>query len=41
LLESDERVHACLSELGIPLTREPGFHQVNVPAQFLRSKIVV
>jgi hypothetical protein len=25
---SDERIHACLSELGIPLTREPGFHQV-------------
>ncbi|CAA6655028.1 unnamed protein product [Spirodela intermedia] len=24
---SDQRVHACLSELGIPLTREPGFHQ--------------
>lgn len=28
---SDQRVHACLSELGIPLTREPGFHQVTVP----------
>ncbi|CAO2198552.1 unnamed protein product [Urochloa humidicola] len=26
---SDERVHACLSELGIPLTREPGFHQLD------------
>jgi hypothetical protein len=25
---SDERVKACLSELGVPLTREPGFHQV-------------
>ncbi|CAL4957567.1 unnamed protein product [Urochloa decumbens] len=30
LLESDERVHACLSELGIPLTREPGFHQLDI-----------
>ncbi|KAF8762156.1 hypothetical protein HU200_009700 [Digitaria exilis] len=27
---SDDRVHACLSELGIPLTREPGFHHVNL-----------
>ncbi|CAM0878577.1 unnamed protein product [Alopecurus aequalis] len=27
---SDERVKACLSELGIPLTREPGFHQVDI-----------
>ncbi|CAA7389755.1 unnamed protein product [Spirodela intermedia] len=27
---SDQRVHACLSELGIPLTREPGFHQVDL-----------
>ncbi|KAK3151167.1 hypothetical protein QOZ80_3AG0242570 [Eleusine coracana subsp. coracana] len=27
---SDERVHACLSELGIPLTRELGFHQMDI-----------
>ncbi|KAL6655986.1 hypothetical protein ACP70R_006812 [Stipagrostis hirtigluma subsp. patula] len=27
---SDERVHACLSELGVPLTREPGFHQMDI-----------
>ncbi|KAJ3700253.1 hypothetical protein LUZ61_003958 [Rhynchospora tenuis] len=27
---SDQRVHACLVELGIPLTREPGFHQVDI-----------
>ena len=26
---SDQRVQACLSELGVPLTREPGFHQVS------------
>ncbi|KAK3151164.1 hypothetical protein QOZ80_3AG0242530 [Eleusine coracana subsp. coracana] len=30
LYGSDERVHACLSELGIPLTREPGFHQMDI-----------
>ncbi|KAF0932736.1 hypothetical protein E2562_012077 [Oryza meyeriana var. granulata] len=27
---SDQRVQACLSELGIPLTRERGFHQVDI-----------
>uniref|UniRef100_A0A1D1YSL4 Beta-1,3-glucosyltransferase n=1 Tax=Anthurium amnicola TaxID=1678845 RepID=A0A1D1YSL4_9ARAE len=27
---SDQRVQACLSELGVPLTREPGFHQLDV-----------
>ncbi|KAI0502065.1 hypothetical protein KFK09_017011 [Dendrobium nobile] len=27
---SDQRVHACFSELGVPLTREPGFHQVDL-----------
>ncbi|KAL6846130.1 hypothetical protein ACP4OV_023578 [Aristida adscensionis] len=30
LYGSDERVHACLSELGVPLTREPGFHQMDI-----------
>ncbi|KAL6883456.1 hypothetical protein ACP4OV_010870 [Aristida adscensionis] len=30
LYGSDERVHACLAELGVPLTREPGFHQMDV-----------
>ncbi|CAN1299451.1 B3glct [Linum perenne] len=25
---SDDRLHACISELGIPLSREHGFHQV-------------
>lgn len=29
LYGSDQRVHSCFSELGIPLTREPGFHQVS------------
>ncbi|RLN39429.1 hypothetical protein C2845_PM01G10550 [Panicum miliaceum] len=27
LYGSDHRVQACLAELGVPLTREPGFHQ--------------
>ncbi|KAJ8433670.1 hypothetical protein Cgig2_002341 [Carnegiea gigantea] len=26
----DDRIHACMSELGVPLTREPGFHQLDV-----------
>ncbi|KAL6888199.1 hypothetical protein ACP4OV_009225 [Aristida adscensionis] len=30
LLTSDHRVHACLSELGVPVTREPGFHQLDI-----------
>ncbi|KAL5863444.1 hypothetical protein ACOSQ3_000958 [Xanthoceras sorbifolium] len=30
LYGSDQRVHACLSELGVPLTREPGFHQCDL-----------
>lgn len=27
---SDQRVMYCLSEIGVPLTREPGFHQVDI-----------
>ncbi|XAR55412.1 O-fucosylpeptide 3-beta-N-acetylglucosaminyltransferase [Bertholletia excelsa] len=30
LYGSDARVFACVSELGVGLTREPGFHQVDV-----------
>ncbi|VFQ62186.1 unnamed protein product [Cuscuta campestris] len=30
LYGSDARIHACLSELGISLTLEPGFHQLDV-----------
>jgi hypothetical protein len=30
LFGSDDRLHACISELGVPLTREPGFHQWDV-----------
>jgi hypothetical protein len=28
LYGSDDRLHACITELGVPLSREPGFHQV-------------
>lgn len=31
LYGSDGRVHACIAELGIGLTHEPGFHQVHNP----------
>ncbi|KAL9372926.1 hypothetical protein Peur_035170 [Populus x canadensis] len=27
LYGSDDRIHACMSELGVPLTKERGFHQ--------------
>ncbi|KAF3321378.1 Beta-1,3-glucosyltransferase [Carex littledalei] len=27
---SDDRLHACISELGVPLTREYGFHQWDI-----------
>lgn len=30
LYGSDDRLHACITELGIPLTVEPGFHQVSL-----------
>eukprot|EP00250_Pteridium_aquilinum_P008811 c18226_g1_i1 orf=963-2597(+) len=30
LFGSDDRLHACISELGVPLTKEPGFHQFDV-----------
>ncbi|KAJ7566420.1 hypothetical protein O6H91_02G102300 [Diphasiastrum complanatum] len=30
LAGSDERLQACISELGVPLTREPGFHQCDI-----------
>lgn len=28
LYGSDDRIQACMAELGVPITREPGFHQV-------------
>ncbi|XXG76394.1 hypothetical protein AAC387_Pa08g0754 [Persea americana] len=30
LYGSDDRLHACISELGVPLTRELGFHQCDI-----------
>ncbi|KAF6151390.1 hypothetical protein GIB67_012250, partial [Kingdonia uniflora] len=27
---SDERIRACLTEIGVPVTTEPGFHQIDV-----------
>ncbi|CAL9125036.1 hypothetical protein MUK42_02980 [Musa troglodytarum] len=30
LYGSDDRLHACVSELGVPLTREYGFHQWDI-----------
>ncbi|KAK8963599.1 hypothetical protein KSP40_PGU004853 [Platanthera guangdongensis] len=30
LYGSDDRIQACMAELGIPLTRHPGFHQFDV-----------
>ncbi|XP_075478738.1 uncharacterized protein LOC142519580 [Primulina tabacum] len=27
---SDDRIHACMSELGVPLTKEVGFHQLDI-----------
>lgn len=29
LYGSDDRMHACMAEIGVPLTKEYGFHQVN------------
>jgi hypothetical protein len=37
LYGSDGRIYACLAELGVELTHEPGFHQV--PASCLYSAI--
>ncbi|CAN1249384.1 hypothetical protein LINPERPRIM_LOCUS7126 [Linum perenne] len=35
LYGSDDRVHACMAELGVPLTKEPGFHQYDVYGDLL------
>ncbi|KAK7856635.1 glycoprotein-n-acetylgalactosamine 3-beta-galactosyltransferase 1 [Quercus suber] len=35
LYGSDDRIQACMSELGVPLTREPGFHQYDVYGNLL------
>ncbi|KAJ4801305.1 transferring glycosyl group transferase (DUF604) [Rhynchospora pubera] len=35
LYGSDDRIHACMAELGVPLTRHPGFHQYDVYGDLL------
>ncbi|CAA7017340.1 unnamed protein product [Microthlaspi erraticum] len=35
LYGSDDRIHACMAELGVPLTRENGFHQFDVYGNLL------
>ncbi|KAJ1402634.1 hypothetical protein SESBI_27908 [Sesbania bispinosa] len=30
LYGGDQKVQACISEIGVPLTKEPGFHQVDI-----------
>ncbi|KAI3411354.1 uncharacterized protein J3R85_018062, partial [Psidium guajava] len=35
LYGSDDRMQACMSELGVPLTKEPGFHQYDVYGDLL------
>ncbi|KAF1882781.1 hypothetical protein Lal_00002962 [Lupinus albus] len=35
LYGSDDRMQACMAELGVPLTREPGFHQYDVYGDLL------
>lgn len=38
---SDQRIWACLSELGVPLTRHRGFHQVRCPCPLLYRFLLV
>ncbi|XP_010457107.1 PREDICTED: uncharacterized protein LOC104738639 [Camelina sativa] len=35
LYGSDDRIHACMSELGVPLTKEVGFHQIDLYGKLL------
>ncbi|CAA0154335.1 unnamed protein product [Arabidopsis thaliana] len=35
LYGSDDRIHACMSELGVPLTKELGFHQIDLYGKLL------
>ncbi|KAG9159160.1 hypothetical protein Leryth_024925 [Lithospermum erythrorhizon] len=37
LYGSDDRMQACMAELGVPLTREVGFHQVSWPILSMSS----
>lgn len=38
LYGSDDRIQACMAELGVPLTKEIGFHQVSLSKLFFLSK---
>jgi len=45
LYGSDDRIQACMAELGVPLTREAGFHQVflffsSILIQFVLSFVI-
>ncbi|KAG0503015.1 hypothetical protein HPP92_003087 [Vanilla planifolia] len=35
LYGSDDRIQACMAELGVPLTHHPGFHQFDVYGNLL------
>ncbi|KAK4286493.1 hypothetical protein QN277_003042 [Acacia crassicarpa] len=35
LYGSDDRIQACMAEIGVPLTKEPGFHQYDVHGNLL------
>lgn len=39
LYGSDQKIQACLSEIGVPLTKELGFHQVHLLVNFLTNYI--
>ncbi|KAK4370533.1 hypothetical protein RND71_010008 [Anisodus tanguticus] len=41
LYGSDDRIQACMAELGVPLTREPGFHQMEIESPENINAIVV
>lgn len=41
LYGSDDRIQACMAELGVPLTREPGFHQVNIEKKCYSSSLIL
>lgn len=37
LYGGDQKVHACVTEIGVPLTKETGFHQVSLFQVFALS----
>lgn len=40
LYGSDDRIQACMAELGVPLTKELGFHQVSLVELLLYSFVL-